>query len=88
MAEKVTAIVNDAEEVPTWEVVIRLGVDERVYTSQTAKRYKACIDAIEQFIEEFGLPGRAYEYWGSNQKGGFLEISARCSSDGRITSQD
>jgi len=83
MTETVTAFRPDASDTLEWQVVIRLGVDERVYTYYSAKRYKACIEAIREFIEEFDLPGRPYEYWGSNQKGGFLEISSRCISDGK-----
>ena len=69
--------------IPTWEVVVRMGKEERVYSYTVVTRYAACRRAIEEFMEEFGLPGRPYEYWGGNVKNELLEISSRSSIDKR-----
>jgi len=66
-----------------WEVVIRRGREERLYKEDCKTRYSAGMSALAKFIEEFELLGKPYEYWYGNDRSGAVEISIRCSEDGR-----
>jgi len=51
--------------------------DERVYDIEASSRYSAAIQGLSLFIEEFVLPGKPYQYWGSNDLADELEVSVR-----------
>jgi hypothetical protein len=58
------------------------GTFEGEYVLQSAKRYFAIRDALEKLISENNLPFRPYEL--QNTYRHLVEISAKCSEDGRV----
>jgi len=51
--------------------------EERVYEVEASSRYAAAIHGLSSFIEEMLLPGKPYQYWGSNDLADELEVSVR-----------
>lgn len=50
---------------------------ERVYTEEGLTRYEAAMKAVGKFLTEFNLPGKPYQYWGSNERADELVVSVR-----------
>ena len=67
-------------EIP-WVVAVRKGKLERVYKETAVNRYSAVVKAVDKFIKEFKLPGKAYDYFGGKKYSYDVEVSAKCGVD-------
>ncbi len=69
-----------------WTVQIKLGRHVGSYSVTASKYYEAKIEALKLFLQEFKIPGKAYEFL--TTKKDLVEVSVKSSEDRRMLTRE
>ena len=67
-----------------WNITLVRLSDERYYQKNTRTRYRAVIEALEEFLLELKIEGKPYQFMSGNDRYGEVEITTRCDEDDRL----
>ena len=81
MAVEVNTEIEEVQGLP-WTVTVKMDGKEGTYPVQAVSRVTAKLRAIDLFLQEFRIPGKAWQFL--RKKKHLIEVTTKCLVDGRV----